>query len=62
MVQQLICQALFACGRTQEVMDFLQVNENHLDEENEARNADLDLGWFCGRWLELKTSYCLFDS
>ncbi|KIJ11815.1 hypothetical protein PAXINDRAFT_15388 [Paxillus involutus ATCC 200175] len=43
MVQQLICQALFASGRTREVMDFLQVNENSLDEENEARKADL--GW-----------------
>ncbi|KAF9219023.1 hypothetical protein BS17DRAFT_811376 [Gyrodon lividus] len=43
MIQQLICQALFASGRTREVMDFLQVNENRLDEENEARKADL--GW-----------------
>ena len=41
-------------------MDFLQVNKNRIDEENEARKADL--GWFCGQWLELKTGYCLFDS
>ncbi|KAI5991684.1 hypothetical protein F5J12DRAFT_897480 [Pisolithus orientalis] len=45
MVQHLMCQALFASGRTQEVMNFLQMNDNHLDEENELRKADL--GWIC---------------
>jgi hypothetical protein len=60
MVQQLICQALFASGRTREVMDFLQVHENRLDEENEARKADL--GWLGGQWLDLKNGYCMFDS
>ncbi|KAI6097043.1 hypothetical protein F5141DRAFT_481323 [Pisolithus sp. B1] len=45
MVQQLICRALFVSGRTREVNDFLHVNENCLDEENEAGRADL--GWLC---------------
>lgn len=35
MVQQSMFQALFASGRTRQVMDFLQVHENRLDEENE---------------------------
>ncbi|KAF8551792.1 hypothetical protein OG21DRAFT_1512329 [Imleria badia] len=43
MAQQLVFQALFASGRAREVMDFLRVHENRLDEENEARKADL--GW-----------------
>ncbi|KAI6017250.1 hypothetical protein BKA83DRAFT_4326364 [Pisolithus microcarpus] len=43
MVQQRICQALFTSGRTQEVTDFIRVNDNRLDEESEARKADL--GW-----------------
>ncbi|KAI6022002.1 hypothetical protein EDC04DRAFT_2901010 [Pisolithus marmoratus] len=40
-VQEVTCQALFASGRTQEVRDFIRVNENRLDEENEVRKADL---------------------
>ncbi|KAI6013008.1 hypothetical protein EDC04DRAFT_2609462 [Pisolithus marmoratus] len=40
-VQEVTCQALFASGRTQEVRDLIRVNENRLDEENEARKADL---------------------
>ncbi|KAI5989888.1 hypothetical protein EDD15DRAFT_2370189 [Pisolithus albus] len=43
MVQQRICQALSMSGRTQEVTDFIQVNDSRLDEESEARKADL--GW-----------------
>ncbi|KAI6159819.1 hypothetical protein EDD17DRAFT_1761873 [Pisolithus thermaeus] len=43
MVQQRMCQALFTSGRTQEVTDLIQVNDNCLDEESEARKADL--GW-----------------
>ncbi|KAI6101855.1 hypothetical protein F5141DRAFT_1065817 [Pisolithus sp. B1] len=43
MVQQRMCQALFTSGRTQEVTDLIQVNDNRLDEESEARKADL--GW-----------------
>ncbi|KAI5988879.1 WD40-repeat-containing domain protein [Pisolithus marmoratus] len=39
-VQEVTCQALFASGRTQEVRDLIRVNENRLDEENEARKAD----------------------
>ncbi|KAI9454961.1 hypothetical protein HD554DRAFT_2317804 [Boletus coccyginus] len=45
MVQQLICKALFASGRTRDVMKLLQVNENRLDEETEVRKGEL--GLFC---------------
>lgn len=57
MVQQSMFQALFASGRTRQVMDFLQVHENRLDEENETRMADL--GWLGGQCSDLKTGYRL---
>ncbi|KAI6105173.1 hypothetical protein EDD17DRAFT_1761875 [Pisolithus thermaeus] len=43
MVQQRMCQALFTSGRTREVTKFIRVHDNRLDEESEARKADL--GW-----------------
>lgn len=59
-IQQLICQVLFAFGRMREAMDFLHVNDNRLNEQNEARKADL--GWLDSPRFDCKTSYCLFDS
>ena len=59
MVQQLRCQALFASGCTLVVTDFLNADEYHIKEENEAITADLS--WFCGQLFGFEIASCLFD-